>query len=108
MMTRTAILALSLAFVGTPAVAAADEGSAIVRTSDLDLATAAGQHKLDQRVKSAAQRLCRSEGRGLAERALELECVEQVIAGNQPKAERAIAAARGESRLALLMVRTAR
>lgn len=108
MITRTAILALSLAFAGTPAVAAADEGSAIVRTGDLDLTTAAGRQTLDQRVKNAAQRLCRSGGRGLTERSLELECVEQVIAGNQPKTDRAIAEARGESRLALLMVRAAR
>lgn len=106
MMIRATTLALSLAFASAPALAApaADEGAAIVHIGNLDLSTATGQRKLEQRVKSAAQRLCRGGGRGLADYSLELKCVAQIIAATQPKTDRAIAQARGEGRLALLMI----
>ena len=107
MMTRTLILAVSLTVAGAPALAA-EQPTAEIRIADLDLTTAHGQHRLEARVKSAARDLCNTRDRGLSARALETQCIADVMASAKPQADRAIARAEGGTQLALLMVRPAR
>ncbi|WP_260583328.1 UrcA family protein [Sphingopyxis sp. PET50] len=107
MMTRSLILALSLAVAGTPAIAA-ERPTAEVRIADLDLATAQGQQRLETRVKSAARSLCDTGERGVAAMTRQSQCIAEVLASARPQADQAIARAGGGTRLALLMVRAAR
>ncbi|WP_447763292.1 UrcA family protein [Sphingopyxis panaciterrae] len=101
MITRTAILAISLAF-GAPALAApaSDSATATVRIADLDLASASDRAMLDARLKSAARRLCRSDLRGTRELALETKCIAVALAGAKSQADRMVAAADRGLRLA--------
>lgn len=109
MISRTAILALSLAF-GAPAFAApaTDSVTATVRIADLDLASASDRAVLDARVMTAARRLCRSELRGTNELALQNQCIVAALADAQSQADRAVAEADRGIQLAALSVRAAR
>lgn len=106
---RTAILALSLA-CGAPAFAApaSDEATVSVRIDDLDLASTNGRELLDARVMKAARRLCRSGLRGIAELALQTECIAKTVAGAKAQTEQAIAQAGHHLRLAALSVKAGR
>lgn len=110
MITRTAILALSIAFAGTPALAApaTDQQTRLVRVDDLDLAGVEGRDRLDSRLRSAARRICATVGRGVTERKMEADCMATTLASAKPQIERAIAQAGGGARLALLMIEPGR
>lgn len=101
MITRAAILALSLA-LGAPAIAAPVSYSAseYVHIGDLDLALASDRQTLEARIASAARRLCRSDLRGTAELALRTECIAAATNGARAQAERAVAEADRGIRLA--------
>jgi len=109
MITRTAILALSLAF-GAPALAApaSDSVTATVGIADLDLASASDRAVLDARVKSAARRLCRTDLRGTSELALQTQCIASALASARSQADRAVAGADRGVQLAALSVKAAR
>ena len=109
MMTRTLILALSLAASVTPAAAAESENAtAEVRIDDLDLTRATDRERLDTRLKSAARSVCRTNLRRAGEGSRQAACLTAALAQAEPQAARAIAAAQDGSRLALLMIRTPR
>lgn len=109
MMTRTLILALSLAASAIPATAAENENATVeVRIDDLDLSRAADRERLDTRVKSAARSVCRTNLRRAGEGSRQAACVTAALAQAEPQAARAIAAAQDGSRLALLMIGTPR
>lgn len=111
MITRSTILALSLAFCTAPAFAApeTDQATASVRIDDLNLASAQGRQRLDKRIDSAVRLMCRAGGRTLADRALETQCIDSALADAKPQTERAIAQAQGGgTMLALLMVKAGR
>lgn len=60
---RMMIAAFLAATVASPTLATpanSEQGQVMVRTGDLDLATAAGQRRLDQRIDVALIRLCGS------------------------------------------------
>ncbi|ENY81409.1 UrcA family protein [Sphingopyxis sp. MC1] len=110
MIARTAILALSLALAGTPALAAtADEApTATIRIDDLKLTSAKGRERLEARVHSAARQICATSARGLAARNSENACMATALAAAKPQMERAIARADGGTQLALLMIKPGR
>lgn len=101
MITRTAIIALSLA-LGAPVIAApaSDSATEYVRIDDLNLALASDRQRLDARIESAARRLCRSDLRGTAELALRTECIAAATNSAKAQAERAVAEADRGIRLA--------
>ncbi|WP_168707839.1 UrcA family protein [Sphingopyxis sp. PAMC25046] len=109
MMTRTLTLALSLAVIGTPALAGERENAAVeVRIDDLDLTRTADRERLDTRIKTAARSVCRSGLRGTAERARQSACASNAIGKAELQVERAVAQAQNEIKLALLMIDTTR
>ncbi len=78
-MIRPAFIAASLAtalLLGTAARAETRE----VRTSDLDLTTAAGQAKLDRRIDGAARALCRTDRTGSRIVVIDPECHSKAVA----------------------------
>ncbi|SEH11399.1 UrcA family protein [Sphingopyxis sp. YR583] len=107
-MTRTLSLALSLTAIAMPAAAQAEETATAVRIDNLDLTRAGDRGKLDARLKSAARKICDNGVRGAAENSRRAACVSAALTQVEPQAQRAIAQAQGGTRLALLMVRTAR
>lgn len=105
---RTALIALSLAFTATPALAA-DGDSVTVRITDLNLASPADQQRLETRIKSAARSLCRPAARSVAEMTRQAQCMTETVASAQPQIDRAVAAANDSGfRLAGLSVKAAR
>jgi UrcA family protein len=90
---------LLLAAAGPAAGSIASGTSSIsVRYDDLDLATAQGQEKLQQRLASAVRTVCRPSGRlTLAEAENVNACSEAARAGAQRDLGFAIAAGRGRS-----------
>lgn len=109
MMTRMLTLALSLAAVATPALAAESENATVeVRIDDLDLTRTADRERLDTRIKTAARSVCRSGLRGTAERARRSACASNAIEKAELQVERAVAQAQNGTKLALLMVDTTR
>ena len=106
MMIRATILALSLAFGSSAALAspASGEPRITVRTHDLNLNLASGRHQLETRIHDAARRLCRSDLRGVSERTIEAECIAATLATIRPKVEQAVVRAQGGRQLALLML----
>lgn len=105
MMTRMLTLALSLAAVATPAMAAESENATVeVRIDDLDLTRTADRERLDTRIKTAARSVCRSGLRGTAERARQSACASNAIEKAGLQVARAIAQARNGTQLALLMI----
>ncbi|MDO9369343.1 MAG: UrcA family protein [Sphingopyxis sp.] len=108
-MTRTLILALSLAAAASPVAAAETETTtATVRIDDLNLTRAGDRDRLDLRVKSAARLACRSDNRGAAESVHRSTCMTAALADADRQTRRAIAQARGDTQLALLMVEAVR
>lgn len=78
-MIHSALIAASVAtalLFGTAARAETRE----VRTSDLDLTTAAGQAKLDSRIDSAARALCRIDRTGSRIVGIDPECHAKAVA----------------------------
>jgi len=90
-MIHPAFIAASLAtalLLGTAARAETRE----VRTSDLDLATAAGQGKLDRRIDSAARALCRIDRSGSRIVEIDAEChAKAVVSARESLAARSTA-----------------
>ncbi|MBJ7500489.1 MAG: UrcA family protein [Sphingopyxis sp.] len=108
MMTRTLILALSLTAAAVPAAAQVETETAAVRIDDLDLSRATGRERLDTRLKSAARSICQTGARGAAENSRRAACVSAALAQAEPQTRNAIAQAERGTRLALLMIGTAR
>lgn len=110
MMTRTLILALSLTIAATPAMAGPVIENTIttVRTNDLNLTHAADRERLDARLKSAANRICSTNMRGVAEAELRAQCMSAALANAAPQVERAIALAQDGTQLALMTIRAGR
>jgi UrcA family protein len=80
-MTKTFTAALSLALLGTAAVAQAQ--SAEVRYGDLNLSSPAGRAELERRTEGAARRVCKDEppiGSRVSDRAETSRCKDQVRA----------------------------
>jgi UrcA family protein len=110
MIVRTAILALSIALAGTPALAAPamDHQTTLVRVGDLNLASTEGRDRLDSRLRNAARRICSTGGRGVTERKMEADCTATALATVKPQVDRVIAQAGGGTQLALLMIQPGR
>jgi UrcA family protein len=100
-MLKTLILSASLALAAAVPAAAADrDDSAQVRIDDLDLANPSDQQRLDRRVSAAARRICATGARNLAAITAENRCIALALESAAPQAERAIALARSNRRLA--------
>ena len=90
----TIIAPIALA-LSTAAVAAPDADRAIsVETSDLNLTTEAGQHRLERRINTAVRAACRTGGRDLNSRLIENECRETALTQAKAKADRAVVMAK--------------
>jgi UrcA family protein len=84
-MFRTSILAAALVAVVSPAPASAQEASARIRYSDLNLSSDAGRARLDRRVRVAAEAMCKARPTGmLAIDAKTRRCMDAAIAQAQP------------------------
>lgn len=100
-MLKSLILTASIALAAAvPATAADRDDSAQVRIDDLDLASPSDQQRLDRRVASAARRLCTDGTRGVVAMQHEQRCIALALESAAPQAERAIALARTNRRLA--------
>lgn len=110
MMTRALILALSLTIGSAPAIAGPEtrNTTVTVRTDDLDLTRTTDRARLDARLKSAANRICSTNMRGVAEAEIRSRCMSATLADAAPQVERAIALAQAGTQLALLSVEAAR
>jgi UrcA family protein len=89
----TAAFAASL-FVASPTFAQdLDAQTQIVKTSDINLASADGRIELKQRIKSAARRVC-NDGPivGVKAASLEAQCVRKTIEDTRPKVAALLAA----------------
>ena len=95
----TAMLALLVAG-SAPAFAAPAMPSQEVRYADLDLASAAGQAALDQRVRRAATHVCGGQSRELREQGLINSCRDIAIAAVASQRELAVANARRGAQVA--------
>ena len=99
-MKKTALIAAALAFV--PGVAMAEDLPRIaVEIVDLDLATAAGQARLDDRVNTAIRIACRSGDRTIVSLRMERECASTMRKQAEGQVRLAIAAAHAERFAAL-------
>jgi len=67
--------------------------TALVAYGDLDLSRPAGQAALSRRVRSAADRVCPSDARGISSVREHRSCVSAAVAEAQPHIDRAIALA---------------
>ncbi|MEO7689264.1 MAG: UrcA family protein [Sphingomonas sp.] len=91
---RTTFL-LGLCLVTTPAMAEQDVERAIVRTGDLNLATAAGERALNRRIEQAATLVCgRPDPYDIAMSAPVRACRNRAIKRVMPQIDLAIAGAR--------------
>jgi UrcA family protein len=102
----TAGAAICLAAAAAPAAAAAaaaaaaspivDEAPRVetVRHGDLNLASPAGQKRLEARLRAAARRVCDQAGASSAERAEEMQCVRKAL---EATAIQRLAATSGEA-----------
>ena len=98
---RTTFL-LGLCLATTPAVAEQDTERAIVRTSDLDLATMAGERALNRRIEQAATAVCgRPDPYDIAMSAPVRACRNRAIKRVAPQIDLAIAGARGAQSYAM-------
>jgi UrcA family protein len=98
---RLMLASLALTCTTAPALAAQqDRVSVEVGVEDLDLSTARDQNRLDTRINSAAQKVCRSGVGGTAARMIETSCVKAALANAKPQVEVAIASSRGQVRIA--------
>ena len=101
-------IALSLALVGTPALAGshAVEQSSTVSYADLDLTRATDVARFDNRIEGAAKRVCGgTPGRSLKEKMSFSACYSDALASARQTAEQAVAAAKAAGQLASLEAR---
>lgn len=89
-MKRTVLIAATAATAMLFATAARADETRQIRTSDLDLATAAGQVELDNRIERAARAVCKVERTGSRISSVDGECRAKAAAST-----RAALAARG-------------
>ena len=101
-MKKNVLIATALLFAPGAALAHDLPGIA-VDASDLDLATAAGQARLDTRIDSAIRSACRAGDRSIASRRVERECAASIRTAASAQARIAIAEAR-EKRFAMIEV----
>ena len=99
-----AALAASSSLIA-PTVAEAQQGgveqfSERVSYSDLNLATDAGQQRLDQRIASAVRSLCETGGRDLRSRILQAECIDRARQSADRQVRLAVVAYRNKARRA--------
>lgn len=100
-MLKTVILTASITLATAVSAAAADRAAtAEVRIDDLDLARSTDQQRLDRRIATAARRLCSEGSRGIVAMQQQQLCVAHAVRGAAPQAERAIALAHSNRRLA--------
>lgn len=106
MIIRNLACALSLAIVATPAFASplADQVSETVKYNDLDLSTAKGREKLENRIKSKASQICETGSRNLGARQFEKNCIRSALSGAHQQIEHAIAAAKVKRATKLALV----
>lgn len=94
MFTRLACALLVSAAVAAPAIAqTSDPVTARIEVADLDLAKSKDRVRLSNRIRSAAQEICRFGTSGLAALAFERQCVETALASASPQVGLAIAKA---------------
>jgi UrcA family protein len=102
--TMTLIAAASLAALAAPALAgtSSDGARTTINVADLDLATTADRARLDTRLRSTINSLCRPGGRALADQVRAQNCRDTALASVAPQVDRAIALAQRNQRLAAL------
>tara|TARA_B100000678_G_C18194355_1_gene496834 strand:- start:1041 stop:1361 length:321 start_codon:yes stop_codon:yes gene_type:complete len=101
MKTFSTILAVAAIAIAAPATAATDH-SVTISIGDLDLSAAQDRQVLDQRVASAARRVCKGGWRTAEARKLARECEAEVRASVAPQLRTAYASDRAK-RLALVV-----
>lgn len=101
-MKKTVLIAAALAILPAQAIAS-DIPSITVETTDLDLASAKGQDRLEGRIERAIRRACTVGGKGLTVMAAEKQCRAELREAANVEIRLAIAAAR-EDRFAALDV----
>jgi UrcA family protein len=100
-MLKTLILSASIALAAAVPAAAVDSDERVaVRIDDLDLANPNDQQRLDRRVSAAARRICVDGERGVLAMQREQRCIALALESAAPQAERAIALAQRNQRLA--------
>ena len=99
-MKKTASIAAALAILPAQAIAS-HIPSIAVETTDLDLASAKGQDRLESRVESAIRKACTIGGKGLRVLTAENQCRAELREAANVEVPLAIAAAR-EDRFAAL------
>ena len=97
-MKKTVLLAAALAILPTQAIAR-DIPSIAIETTDLDLASAKDQDRLESRVERAIRKACTIGGKGVTVMAAEKQCRAELREAADVEVRLAIAAAR-EDRLA--------
>jgi len=105
MKTFTTAFALAAIAIAAPATAASDR-SVTIDTSDLDLSSAEGRATLDQRVGTAAKRVCDNGWRDAEARKFAKQCEAEVRASIAPQLRTAMASDRAE-RLASIRIEPA-
>jgi UrcA family protein len=101
MSVRIMLASLAITLTAAPAFAASqDQVSVEIGVDDLDLSTAKDQERLDTRIQSAAQKICRLGIGGTAARVIETGCIKAVLASTTPQVEVAIANSRNPVRIA--------
>lgn len=101
MRTHTLIALTSLAAIATPALASqgpvnSTDFSETVDHKDLDLTTKKGVSRLDDRIRTRINQLCRNGGRDSASIRLERQCRASALAAAKPDVRFAIAKANAE------------
>ena len=99
-MKKTVLIAAAVAILPGQAIAS-DIPSIIVETTDLDLASAKGQDRLESRVERAIRKACTIGGKGLTVMAAENQCRAELREAANVEVRLAIAAAREDRFVAL-------
>lgn len=110
-LSAVALSAISLSSTASAETGAAESVSQTVEYSDLNLASAEGQKRLESRIKSAVRSICSNNRRvTLTERRLENQCQAQAMQAAMDDAKVAIANYKSDRRVAsnMLTVRTRR
>jgi UrcA family protein len=99
MKTTLTAAALGIAIIATPAVAAPEAGDSMkIEYNDLNLSTAEGQERLNQRIDRAARKLCRADEPRTGTRMPSSEA-QTCLAKAKASAERQMATITGTGRL---------
>ncbi|WP_435200802.1 UrcA family protein [Qipengyuania sp. 902] len=99
-MKKTVLIAATLAILPAQVIAS-DIPSIAVETTDLDLASAKDQNRLESRVERAIRKACADGGKGLTVMAAEKQCRAELREAANVEIRLAIAAARGDRFAAL-------